>query len=108
VVRRPTHPEDRRRQDGRGREDSTRRGRHNQRVHVDDEPGLVRFGESLAGATGEGSSPRIPASLGEYVVSDYPRAGRENARAPEQDFRSPTSKSPLQTAEGSAMGTSSI
>ncbi|MDQ1704205.1 MAG: hypothetical protein QOF18_571, partial [Frankiaceae bacterium] len=58
----------------------TRRGATINVFMLDDEPGLVRFVESLAQRNGGRVFAPDPASLGEYVVSDYLRA-RKGRRA---------------------------
>jgi uncharacterized protein with von Willebrand factor type A (vWA) domain len=58
----------------------TRRGATINVFMLDDEPGLVRFVESLARRNGGRVFAPDPASLGEYVVSDYLRA-RKGKRA---------------------------
>ena len=58
----------------------TRRGATINVFMLDDEPGLVRFVESLARRNGGRVFAPDPASLGEYVVSDYLRA-RKGRRA---------------------------
>ena len=57
----------------------TRRGATINVFMLDDEPGLVRFVESLAHRNGGRVFAPDPDSLGEYVVSDYLRARRGRA-----------------------------
>src|SRR5439155_27324882 len=54
----------------------TRRGATINVFMLDDEPGLVRFVESLARRNGGRVFASDPGTLGEYVVSDYLRARR--------------------------------
>ena len=54
----------------------TRRGATINVFMLDDEPGLVRFVESVARRNGGRVFAADPSSLGEYVVSDYLRARR--------------------------------
>ena len=57
----------------------TRRGATINVFMLDDEPGLVRFVEALAGRNGGRVFSPDPSMLGEYVVSDYLRARRGRA-----------------------------
>jgi uncharacterized protein with von Willebrand factor type A (vWA) domain len=54
----------------------TRRGATINVFMLDDEPGLVRFVESLARRNGGRVFSPDPSRLGEYVVADYLRARR--------------------------------
>jgi uncharacterized protein with von Willebrand factor type A (vWA) domain len=59
----------------------TRRGATINVFMLDDEPGLIRFVESMARRNGGRVFAPDPSLLGEYVVSDYIRSRRGRARA---------------------------